>query len=163
MGSSLSPLQRRRGSIFSRAAADLFKQHIVIHNGRAQVRMWVSGGGHKFMATMSRNGSTRSRLNIIESTFMSLRTGNSASLTSNYFLGVLYHLPDMIRALQMIRQCCGHTLFVKTRSENDFCRDRAALAKCIIDALKISPMAFLRMVLNHPGQVVEAGSSQGRR
>jgi tRNA (mo5U34)-methyltransferase len=42
------------------------------------------------------------------------------------FLGVLYHLPDMIRALQMIRQCCRSTLFVETHSENDFCRDVAA-------------------------------------
>jgi tRNA (mo5U34)-methyltransferase len=39
------------------------------------------------------------------------------------FLGVLYHLPDMIRALQIIRQCCRATLFVETHSENDFCRD----------------------------------------
>jgi tRNA (mo5U34)-methyltransferase len=42
------------------------------------------------------------------------------------FLGVLYHLPDMIRALHMIRQCCRDTLFVETHSENDFCRDIAA-------------------------------------
>jgi tRNA (mo5U34)-methyltransferase len=35
------------------------------------------------------------------------------------FLGVLYHLPDMIRALQMIRACFRGTLFVGTRSEND--------------------------------------------
>lgn len=39
------------------------------------------------------------------------------------FIGVLYHLPDMIRALHMIRQCCRGTLFVETHSENDFCRD----------------------------------------
>jgi tRNA (mo5U34)-methyltransferase len=42
------------------------------------------------------------------------------------FMGVLYHLPDMIRALHMIRQCCRGTLFVETHSENDFCRDIAA-------------------------------------
>jgi tRNA (mo5U34)-methyltransferase len=42
------------------------------------------------------------------------------------FMGVLYHLPDMIRALHMIRQCCRGILFVETHSENDFCRDIAA-------------------------------------
>jgi hypothetical protein len=42
------------------------------------------------------------------------------------FLGVLYHLPDMIRALHLIRQCCCDMLFVETHSENDFCRDIAA-------------------------------------
>ncbi len=42
------------------------------------------------------------------------------------FLGVLYHLPDMIRALQMIRAVCRGTLFVETDSENEFCKDIAA-------------------------------------
>jgi tRNA (mo5U34)-methyltransferase len=37
------------------------------------------------------------------------------------FLGVLYHLPDMIRALHLIRACCRGTFFVETHSENDFC------------------------------------------
>jgi tRNA (mo5U34)-methyltransferase len=46
------------------------------------------------------------------------------------FLGVLYHLPDMIRALHMIWQCCRGTLFVETHSENDFCRDVAAARYC---------------------------------
>jgi tRNA (mo5U34)-methyltransferase len=39
------------------------------------------------------------------------------------FLGVLYHLPDMIRALHMIRARCRGRLFVETHSENDFCRE----------------------------------------
>jgi len=39
------------------------------------------------------------------------------------FLGILYHLPDMIRALHTVRQCCGGTLFIETHSENDFCAD----------------------------------------
>jgi tRNA (mo5U34)-methyltransferase len=42
------------------------------------------------------------------------------------FLGVLYHLPDMLRALHLIRQYCRGTLFVETHSENDFCPDIAA-------------------------------------
>lgn len=42
------------------------------------------------------------------------------------FLGVLYHLPDMVRALHMIRQSCRGTLFLETHSENDFCREIAA-------------------------------------
>jgi tRNA (mo5U34)-methyltransferase len=46
------------------------------------------------------------------------------------FMGVLYHLPDMIRALHVIRQSCRGTLFIETRSENDFCRDIAAARYC---------------------------------
>jgi tRNA (mo5U34)-methyltransferase len=42
------------------------------------------------------------------------------------FMGVLYHLPDMIRGLHLVRQCCGGTLFVETHSENEFCPDIAA-------------------------------------
>jgi tRNA (mo5U34)-methyltransferase len=42
------------------------------------------------------------------------------------FMGVLYHLPDMIQALHIIRQCCRGSLFLETYSENDFCRDVAA-------------------------------------
>jgi tRNA (mo5U34)-methyltransferase len=42
------------------------------------------------------------------------------------FLGVLYHLPDMLRALHLIRQCCRGLLFLETHSENDFCPDIAA-------------------------------------
>jgi tRNA (mo5U34)-methyltransferase len=42
------------------------------------------------------------------------------------FMGVLYHLPDMIRALHIIRQSCRDTLFVETHSENDFCCDISA-------------------------------------
>lgn len=39
------------------------------------------------------------------------------------FMGVLYHLPDMIRALHIVRQCCRGKLYVETHSENEFCRD----------------------------------------
>jgi tRNA (mo5U34)-methyltransferase len=46
------------------------------------------------------------------------------------FLGVLYHLPDMIRALQMIHRCCRSTLFIETHCENDFCRNVAAARYC---------------------------------
>ncbi len=42
------------------------------------------------------------------------------------FLGVLYHLPDMIRALHMIRGCCRGSLFVETHSENNFCPNISA-------------------------------------
>ena len=37
------------------------------------------------------------------------------------FLGVLYHLPDMIRVLHLLRECCRGSLFVETHSENEFC------------------------------------------
>eukprot|EP01037_Dinobryon_pediforme_P012773 gene12773-12870_t len=42
------------------------------------------------------------------------------------FLGVLYHLPDMMRALNAIRQCCTGTIYVESHSENAFCPDIAA-------------------------------------
>jgi len=42
------------------------------------------------------------------------------------FFGVLYHLPDMIRGLHLIRASCRGTLFLESHSENDFCRDIAA-------------------------------------
>jgi tRNA (mo5U34)-methyltransferase len=42
------------------------------------------------------------------------------------FMGVLYHLPDMIRALHIIRGCSRGVVYLETHSENDFCRDVAA-------------------------------------
>ncbi len=37
------------------------------------------------------------------------------------FLGVLYHLPDMMRALRKLRTLCRSTLFLETHSDNVFC------------------------------------------
>jgi tRNA (mo5U34)-methyltransferase len=42
------------------------------------------------------------------------------------FMGVLYHLPDMIRALHILRGCSRGAVYLETHSENDFCRDVAA-------------------------------------
>ena len=39
------------------------------------------------------------------------------------FLGVLYHLPDMMRALRKLRTLCRSTLFLETHSDNEFCPD----------------------------------------
>ena len=39
------------------------------------------------------------------------------------FLGVLYHLPDLVRALHLIRKRCRGTLYVETHSDNDFSPD----------------------------------------
>jgi tRNA (mo5U34)-methyltransferase len=39
------------------------------------------------------------------------------------FLGVLYHLPDMIRAFHKVRTLCRSTLLLETHSDNDFCKD----------------------------------------
>jgi tRNA (mo5U34)-methyltransferase len=39
------------------------------------------------------------------------------------FLGVLYHLPDMIRAFHKVRSLCRSTLLLETHSDNDFCKD----------------------------------------
>jgi tRNA (mo5U34)-methyltransferase len=41
-------------------------------------------------------------------------------------LGVLYHLPDMIRALHMIRQSCRGILYLETHSDNEFCPEFSA-------------------------------------
>ena len=37
------------------------------------------------------------------------------------FLGVLYHLPDMMRAFHKLRRLCGGTLMLETHSDNTFC------------------------------------------
>lgn len=42
------------------------------------------------------------------------------------FFGVLYHLPDMMRALEAIRRCCTGTLYVESHSENAFCPEISA-------------------------------------
>jgi len=42
------------------------------------------------------------------------------------FMGVLYHLPDMLRVLHLIRQCCSGAIYLETHSENGFCRDISA-------------------------------------
>jgi tRNA (mo5U34)-methyltransferase len=35
------------------------------------------------------------------------------------FLGVLYHLPDMLRALDIVRQLCGRRMYLETAFEAD--------------------------------------------
>jgi tRNA (mo5U34)-methyltransferase len=42
------------------------------------------------------------------------------------FLGVLYHLPDMMRALHKLRRLSRSTLFLETHSDNVFCPGFAA-------------------------------------
>jgi tRNA (mo5U34)-methyltransferase len=42
------------------------------------------------------------------------------------FLGVLYHLPDMVRALWVIRSVCAAQMFLETHCANDFSPDLAA-------------------------------------
>ena len=37
------------------------------------------------------------------------------------FLGVLYHLPDMLKAFQKLRALCKDTLLIETHSDNEFC------------------------------------------
>jgi tRNA (mo5U34)-methyltransferase len=39
------------------------------------------------------------------------------------FMGVLYHLPDMLRALHILRNLCSGTMYLETHSENQFCSD----------------------------------------
>jgi tRNA (mo5U34)-methyltransferase len=42
------------------------------------------------------------------------------------FLGVLYHLPDMMSALGKLRAVCRSTLLLETHSDNEFCPGVAA-------------------------------------
>ena len=42
------------------------------------------------------------------------------------FLGVLYHLPDMMRAFHKLRTLCTDTLLLETHSDNDFCTGHSA-------------------------------------
>jgi len=58
------------------------------------------------------------------------------------FLGVLYHLPDMIRALHKVRALCGETLFLETHSDNDFCPKYAAARYYKSDSLAGDPTNF---------------------
>ena len=57
---------------------------------------------------------------------MDLDTVRLGSFDIVLFLGVLYHLPDMMRALHLIRSVCRKTLFVETHADNDFCPDVSA-------------------------------------
>jgi len=41
-------------------------------------------------------------------------------------MGVLYHLPDMLRALHLIRQCCRGAIYLETHSESEFCLEISA-------------------------------------
>ena len=34
------------------------------------------------------------------------------------FMGVLYHLPDMLRGLHIVRQVCGGVMFLETHADN---------------------------------------------
>ena len=42
------------------------------------------------------------------------------------FLGVLYHLPDMVRALERLRSLCSSTLLLETHYQSALCPDVAA-------------------------------------
>jgi tRNA (mo5U34)-methyltransferase len=51
------------------------------------------------------------------------------------FLGVLYHLPDMMRAFGILRSLSRGTVHVETHSENEFCPDIAAARYYVHDTL----------------------------
>jgi len=57
----------------------------------------------------------------IHANVLELDTGKLGTFDIVLFLGVLYHLPDMICALHKVRALCGETLFLETHSDNDFC------------------------------------------
>lgn len=43
-----------------------------------------------------------------------------------WFMGVLYHLPDMIRGLHVVRQACRGELYLETRCETEFSKKVSA-------------------------------------
>lgn len=51
------------------------------------------------------------------------------------FLGVLYHLPDMMRAFGILRSLSRGSIYVETHSENDFCPDISAARYYVHDTL----------------------------
>ena len=52
-----------------------------------------------------------------------------------WFMGVLYHLPDMIRGLHVVRQACRGELYLETRCENDFAKKVSAARYYARDSL----------------------------
>lgn len=51
------------------------------------------------------------------------------------FLGVLYHLPDMMRAFGILRSLSCGVVLLETHSENEFCPDIAAARYYVHDTL----------------------------
>jgi tRNA (mo5U34)-methyltransferase len=51
------------------------------------------------------------------------------------FLGVLYHLPDMMLAFNILRSLSSGTICVETHSENEFCADTSAARYYVHDSL----------------------------
>lgn len=52
-----------------------------------------------------------------------------------FFLGVLYHLPDMLRGLTIVRSLSRGVVNLETHSENEFCPDVAAARYYVDDKL----------------------------
>ena len=48
-----------------------------------------------------------------------LRQADMGTFDIVLFLGVLYHLPDMVRALAIVRDLCDGVLFLETDAEPD--------------------------------------------
>lgn len=61
------------------------------------------------------------RLNLYD-----LPSANLGQFDIIFFLGVLYHLPDMLRGLTIVRALSRGDVYLETHSENDFCPDISA-------------------------------------
>jgi tRNA (mo5U34)-methyltransferase len=59
-----------------------------------------------------------------------------------FFLGVLYHLPDMMRSFFILRSLARGPVFVETHSENDFCPDIPAARYYVRATLADDPTNF---------------------
>ena len=70
------------------------------------------------------------RLNLYD-----LPSANLGRFDIIFFLGVLYHLPDMLRGLTIVRALSRGQVYLETHSENDFCPDVAAARYYVGDTL----------------------------
>ena len=77
--------------------------------------------GYHVMETLNPNTIDYRLMNVYD---LSRETMGSFDIV--VFFGVLYHLPDMMRALHAIRQCCRGVIYLESHSENAFCPDIAA-------------------------------------
>lgn len=64
-----------------------------------------------------------------------LRPADLGTFDIILFLGVLYHLPDMMGALARVRSLARGKIYIESHSENDFCPNIAAARYYVHDTL----------------------------
>lgn len=114
-------------------ASDGFFSRSLLERGASVVSIDYRDKGHcgfGVMEHLSGHSFDYRVMNIYEATAKELGTFDLV-----LFLGVLYHLPDMIRALQIVRSLARQTIFVETHCENDFCAHIPAAKYYVDDTL----------------------------